>query len=155
VSVFVVRHGKAGSRGDWDGDDTERPLTKGGWRQAEALADRLAGEAVSGLWSSPYVRCVQTFEPLGRALDLEIRAERRLAEGTPFEEVLDLLGELPDGAVLCSHGDIIAGLLEALARRGTRIVTTPDWRKGTMWVLDAPDGDGSVATARVEPPPAV
>ena len=153
MSIFVVRHAKAGSRPNWDGDDAARPLSKNGWRQAEALAKRLAGEAVSGLWSSPSVRCVQTVEPLGRALDLEIRIEPRLAEGTELDDSLALLAEVPDGAVLCSHGDVIPELVEGLARRGTRIVGEPDWRKGSLWILDAPDRDGTVATARAEPPP--
>jgi 8-oxo-dGTP diphosphatase len=153
LSIFLVRHAKAGSRHDWDGDDMERPLSKNGRRQADALAERLRGEPVTGLWSSPYVRCVQTLEPLGRALGLDVVAEKRLAEGTRLEDVLALLAEVPDGAVLCSHGDIIPELLDGLVRRGTTVRTVPDWRKGSMWVLDAPDADGHVATASSEPPP--
>jgi phosphohistidine phosphatase SixA len=153
LSIFVVRHAKAGSRRDWDGDDTERPLSKGGRRQAAAISGRLAREAVTGLWSSPYVRCVQTLEPLGEALGLEVVVEPRLAEGIAPPDVLALLGELPDGAVLCSHGDIIPELLDSLVRRGTRVVTEPDWRKASIWVLDPPDADGHVATASAEPPP--
>ena len=81
MSIFVVRHAKAGSRHEWDGDDdTERPLTKPGRRQAAALAARLAGEQVTGLWSSPYVRCVQTIEPLAEVLGLDIVTDPRLAE---------------------------------------------------------------------------
>jgi 8-oxo-dGTP diphosphatase len=153
VSIFVVRHAKAGSRRHWDGDDDERPLSNNGRRQAAALAARLATEEVSGLWSSPSVRCVQTIEPLGKALDLEITLEPRLGEGERNEDALALLGEVPDGAVLCSHGDVIPELLQALHRRGTRIVGEPDWRKASLWVLDAPAADGTVATARAEPPP--
>jgi phosphohistidine phosphatase SixA len=154
LSIFVVRHAKAGSRKDWDGDDTERPLSKGGRRQVEALTARLRGEALSGLWSSPYVRCVQTLEPLGEACGLEVVAEPRLAEGTAPPDVLALLGELPDGAVLCSHGDIIPELVDSLVRRGARVLTPPDWRKASIWVLGPRDADGHVTTLAVEPPPA-
>jgi hypothetical protein len=66
---------------------------------------------------------------------------------------LGLLAEVPDGAVLCTHGDVIPELVQALSGRGTRIVGEPDWRKGAMWVLDAPDSDGLVGSARAEPPP--
>jgi hypothetical protein len=48
---------------------------------------------------------------------------------------------------------VIPELVEGLSRRGTRIVGEPDYRKGAMWILDAPGPDGHVATARVEPPP--
>jgi 8-oxo-dGTP diphosphatase len=154
VAVFVVRHGKAGNRDRWDGDDVERPLSAAGQRQSDAIAERLAGEPIRSLWSSPYVRCMDTLVPLGRKLGLPVVAEPRLAEGVPFEATLELLRAVGDGAVLCSHGDVITELIEALARRGTRLLTPPDWRKGTIWVLTTPDGDGAIATATVEPPPA-
>ena len=154
MSIFVVRHAKAGSRHDWAGDDdTQRPLTKPGRRQAAALAERLAGEPISGLWSSPYLRCMQTIEPLAVARRLAIVAEPRIAEGAALAGILELFFDLPDGAVLCSHGDVVPDLLDALVRRGTHVTTTPDWRKAAIWVLDAPDREGHVATAAAEPPP--
>ena len=154
MSIFVVRHAKAGSRHEWDGDDdTQRPLTKPGRRQAQALTERFAGVAVSGLWSSPYLRCVQTIEPLAAAQGLAIVTDERLGEGAPLTGILELFQRLADGAVLCSHGDVIPDLLDALVRRGTHVTTIPDWRKAAVWVLDAPDADGHVATAAAEPPP--
>lgn len=154
MSVYVVRHAKAGSRRDWDGDDSERPLSTAGWRQADELAARLAGETISVLWSSPSVRCVQTLEPLGRALDLKVVADPRLSEGSEIKDTLAVLGDVPDGAVLCSHGDVITELISGLVRRGTHVAGEPDWRKGAIWVLSAPNAEGVVATARPEPPPA-
>ena len=85
---------------------------------------------------------------------MPIQDEPRLAEGASTPAVLVLLGELPDGAVLCSHGDVIPDLLDALVRRGTRLLTEPNWRKAAIWILDVPDPDGRVTTARAEPPPA-
>ena len=103
MSVYVVRHGKAGHRETWAGDDdTQRPLTKAGRRQAEALADRLAGAGVKTLLSSPYVRCVQSLEPLADRLGLPIKTDDRLAEGTDVEDTLELVREAGDGAVLCT-----------------------------------------------------
>ena len=154
MSLFVVRHAKAGSRHNWAGDDdADRPLSKNGRRQADALAERLADAGVSSLWSSPYVRCMQTLSPLGIRLGMEVVADERLAEGASFEPVLDMLHEVPDGAVLCGHGDIIPNLIAALDRRGTTLLARPDWRKAALWVLDAPDATGHIATATVEPPP--
>lgn len=141
MSIFVVRHAKAGSRQRWDGDDTVRPLTEDGWRQAEALAARLAGEAISGLWSSPYVRCMQTLEPLGRTLGMPVVAEDRLREGTRFEAVLALLAELPDGAVLCSHGDVIPELIRRAQLRGMHVPGKSGAAKGSVWTLEHWDGE--------------
>jgi 8-oxo-dGTP diphosphatase len=153
VSIFVVRHAKAGSRDKWDGDDRDRPLSGRGWTQARTIGKRLRRERVTGLYSSPYVRCMQSLVPLGEHLGLDVVADDRLAEGVSFEASLDLLAEAGDGAVLCSHGDVILELLNALVRRGTEFVTPPDWRKGSICILDAPDADGRIATAVVEPPP--
>jgi 8-oxo-dGTP diphosphatase len=153
VSIFVVRHAKAGSRHDWDGDDNERPLTKSGRRQSDEIARQLAAEPITGVWSSPSTRCVQTVEPLARAHGLDVIREPRLAEGAALHDVLTLLGEVPDGAVLCSHGDVIPELLDGLVRRGTHLVGAPEWRKGSVWTLDPPDTEGAVATARAIPPP--
>ncbi len=149
--IYLVRHAKAGERRVWDGDDELRPLSKHGWKQSEAIAKRLAAKGATSLYSSPYVRCMQTLEPLGDRLGVDVQPEPRLYEGEPFEPVLDLLGEVTTGAVLCSHGDIIPEVIQALARRGMEVQTSPDWRKGTIWVLKR-KGD-RVTKGKVWPPP--
>lgn len=152
MKLYLVRHAKAGSRSDWDGDDLDRPLSKNGWWQAEALADRFAKRSIVALITSPYVRCRQTLEPIARRLDLDIATDHRLAEGEPFEPVLTLLDELPDGSVLCSHGDIVPATMAALERRGCAITGVADWRKATVWVLER-DPDGLITGAKAWPPP--
>lgn len=152
-TLYLVRHAKAGERAKWEGDDVLRPLSKKGWRQAEALAVRLAPlvSPTSVLVSSPYVRCRQTLEPLDRAVSLGIRENSCLAEGYDRDGALELITTLPTGSVLCSHGDVIPDVMAALQRRGTAFVTDPDWRKATVWVLSR-TGD-SVETAACWPPP--
>jgi 8-oxo-dGTP diphosphatase len=152
MTIFLVRHAKAGSRDRWEGDDDVRPLSGKGREQARLIGDRLAGEGVNALFSSPFVRCVQTLEPLGERCDLDVVHEPRLAEDTPFECVLELLAEVPDGAVLCSHGDVIPATMAALERRGCRIEGEADWRKATVWRLER-DAAGDFVSASVSPPP--
>ena len=149
--IYLVRHAKAGERRVWEGDDEARPLSKHGWKQSEAIAKRLADKGVTSLYSSPYVRCMQTLEPLGERLGVDVQAERRLYEGEPFEPVLELLAEVPTGAVLCSHGDIVPDVIQALARRGMEVQSPPDWRKGSIWVLKR-KGD-RITKGKVWPPP--
>jgi hypothetical protein len=48
---------------------------------------------------------------------------------------------------------VIPELMNGLVRRGTHVVGEPDWRKGAIWVLSPPNGDGAVASAHPEPPP--
>lgn len=151
MALHLVRHAKAGSREHWSGHDRDRPLTTPGRAQAERLADRPELAAAPRLLSSPYVRCVQTLQPLAARLALSVEPATELAEGGRFEAVLALLSELPDGAVLCSHGDVIPDVVAALERRGATVRGEPDWRKGSTWVLER---TGSAITAmRAVPPP--
>jgi len=149
--IYLVRHAKAGERRVWDGDDEARPLSKHGWKQSEAIAKRLAAKGATSLYSSPYVRCMQTLEPLGKRLGVEVQADHRLYEGEPFEPVLELLTEVPTGAVLCSHGDIVPDVIQALARRGMEVQSPPDWRKGSIWVLKRKSD--RITKGKVWPPP--
>lgn len=149
--VYLVRHAKAGERRVWTGDDLDRPLSKTGWKQSAAVAGRLAKHQATTLYSSPYVRCIQTLEPLAERLGVEVQIETRLAEGRPFEPVLDLIAEVADGAALCSHGDVIPTVIQALQRRGMEVQTPPDWRKASVWVLRR---KGSrITKGKVWPPP--
>ena len=149
--VYLVRHAKAGERRVWEGNDLERPLSKQGWRQAHAVSERLAERGASSLHSSPYLRCVQTLEPLADLLHTTVYIDDRLMEDRPFEPVLDLLAEVESGAVLCSHGDVIPATIAALVRRGMEVQSGADWRKATVWVLKR-KGE-RITKGRVWPPP--
>lgn len=152
--LYLVRHAKAGERRLWHGSDLDRPLSKKGWKQSEAIGKRLAKLGPSDLLSSPYVRCIQTLEPLGRRLERSIAVEHRLTEDESIEPVLELLQEVAGGAVLCSHGDIIPATIQALKSTGTGIRTPVDWRKASVWVLKR-NKRGRIVTATVWPPPTV
>ena len=150
--LYLVRHAKAGSRHDFVGDDRLRPLTSNGQLQALALADALVAAGVKSLISSPYVRCVETLQPIAELIDVTVAPDECLAEGGSYEPVLELIRSLPDGTALCSHGDVIAETIAALERRGCQLTSPPDWRKATVWVLER-DADGVVTTAEAWPPP--
>lgn len=149
--IYLVRHSKAGERRVWKGEDVDRPLSKTGWKQSQAVARRLSKKKITALYASPYVRCMQTLEPLGALAGLPVQAEQRLFEDEPFEPVLDLMNEVGDGAVLCSHGDIIPAVINALVRRGMEVETPPDWGKASVWVLRR-KGD-RITRGKVWPPP--
>lgn len=121
MSVVLLRHASAGDRDKWDGDDRLRPLDKRGRRRADALRDRLLAVGVTRVLSSPYLRCVQTVEPLG----LEIELDDRLAEGAPRKATLELLAEA-DGAVACTHGDVIENVLGRSLKKGEAVLFPED-----------------------------
>ncbi len=152
AKLYLVRHAKAGERRLWEGDDLDRPLSPKGWKQADLLATRLTALDVSELYSSPYVRCAQTLQPLADRLERPIEIDQRLSEGEPFEPMLEMLSAVPDGAVMSSHGDMIPAAIAALERRGMEIRTPPDWRKASVWVLRR-NKHGKIVHAIVWPPP--
>jgi phosphohistidine phosphatase SixA len=149
MAVFLVRHAHAGDREDWEGDDRKRPLSKKGWKQARGLVGQLEPLGVRQLISSPYVRCVQTVEPLAERLGLEIEKDDRLAEGAGLG-ALDLVREAGEGAALCTHGDICADILGHLARQGV-VKGGLQAEKGSTWVLEL-EGERIVAAHYLRAP---
>jgi 8-oxo-dGTP diphosphatase len=151
VTVYLARHGKAGDRKKWVGPDELRPLSRAGRRQADALVDQFAGEPIEQVISSPYVRCVQTVEPLARALDLEVDVADELSEGARYSQFFRLLEKCAHRpTVLCTHGDLMGALLEHLGRRGA-LREEPLMPKGSTWLLEFDGSD--ITSARYVPPP--
>ena len=140
-TFFVVRHAKAGDREDWPGDDRLRPLTKKGLRQAGRLVELLAGERVTAVISSPYLRCVQTVEPLAEARALKVQQRLELGEGQGLDGAMTFLAdERLDHVVLATHGDVVWELVEEMVRRHVIEAGDGGWDKGAMWTI-AVDGD--------------
>lgn len=152
--LYLVRHAKAGERRTWTGDDRDRPLSNKGWKQSHRVGDRLAEHEPQLLLSSPYVRCIQTLEPLAERTRLTVEIDKRLCEHEPVEPLLDLIADAPARTVLCSHGDLIPAAIDQLRRAGAEIQTPTDWRKASVWVLRR-NRTGHVIRAAVWPPPAL
>jgi len=119
VTSVLLRHASAGDREYWDGDDFHRPLDARGRRQAAELVELLRPFKVRRVLSSPYVRCIETVEPLAAALDLPVELNDRLTEGAGPGAGL-LLHE--GGVVCCTHGDIIESVLGRGLKKGAFVV---------------------------------
>jgi broad specificity phosphatase PhoE len=124
--ISLVRHADAGDRERFQGDDSLRPLSKRGRREAEAISQRFLDHEVD-LVSSPFLRCMETLAPLSFRLRRAMSVLPTLAEGgdavSALEELLTRLGSA-DELVACSHGDVMTGIVELAARRGA-LVTGP------------------------------
>lgn len=138
--AVVVRHGAAGDRATWRGEDRLRPLDGRGERQAAALTEALSALPVHRILTSPYVRCVETVRPLAAVLGVELEETPALAEGAARADVLPLLATTGAGTVLCTHGDVCHEILGQSR--------TP---KGSAWVIDV--GARGVTAVRHIPAP--
>lgn len=151
-TFYVVRHAKAGSRGHWTGDDRLRPLSKKGFKQAEALVSVLEPFPISAIFSSPFLRCVQTVGPLARAHDIDVQQSESLAEGHGLTGAMQLMGDSNlDHALLGTHGDIVWELVEELVKRHVINPGEGGFEKGSTWVVVMEHG--SPVRARYVPAP--
>ena len=155
MTVYLLRHANAGSRSKWTGDDRLRPLNAWGRYQAADIVDVMGELGITRIISSPYRRCVQTVAPLAAALGLPIEISEDLAEGPGAPAIRLTRSLVNDQAVLCSHGDIIPAVLDALVLHDA-LSLGPDAKcqKASIWILE-PDlhRTDAFASASYIPPP--
>jgi 8-oxo-dGTP diphosphatase len=143
MSLYLVRHAKAGDRHDWAGKDHLRPLSKRGRQQAGAIADALADAGIARIITSPFVRCRETVEPLAQRLGIEMETSDALVEGAGSHNALDLIEKLAgEVALLCSHGDVLGDVLRHFDRAGV-LLDGDRLEKASTWVLEFKDGEGA------------
>jgi phosphohistidine phosphatase SixA len=151
MTIYLVRHAKAGSRSKWVGPDDRRPISKPGRRQAIAIADAIAAANPTKIVTSPYLRCRQTVEPLAGRADVAIDLADALAEGAPLDDSLVLLDKvIRETSVLCTHGDVMGNLLRYFQANGAQL-DDDRLEKGSIWALEV--NDDTVVTGRYIPPP--
>jgi len=150
-TLFLVRHGAAGDRNAWSGDDRLRPISTKGERQAGGLVKSLADRQIEAILTSPFLRCIQTVEALAAATGLDIVEHPALAEGEGGRATRELVRELGGtNAVLCSHDDEIPSLLDWMVRKGAHLKSEFESRKGSIWAIEVEGGE--FGKARYIPP---
>ena len=123
MKLYFLRHGLAGDRETWAGDDLERPLTDAGKermaRQAATIAKLNLNLDV--ILTSPLVRAYQTAEIVAQLLNMtdKLVKDERVGPGLgpnqlagilqayPEAKALMLVGHEPDFSQLI--GDLIGG----------------------------------------------
>jgi 8-oxo-(d)GTP phosphatase len=142
-TILIVRHGTAGSKSRYKGDDKKRPLDKRGRAQAESLVGQLLAFGADTLYAADRVRCHQSIEPLAEELGVPIHNEPLLTEEAYAEDrkaarrrVLEIAasGGTP---VICTQGKVIPDLITWWCERdGVRPDKSRN-RKGSTWVMSS------------------
>jgi exopolyphosphatase / guanosine-5'-triphosphate,3'-diphosphate pyrophosphatase len=106
------------------------------------LVERLDGVPLARVMSSPALRCRQTVEPLAARFGLPVEVEPRLGEGSSMSDALSLVASLGNRpVVLCSHGDLIPGMVEKLAPGALELEGSGGVPKGSTWVFQGTLGE--------------
>jgi 8-oxo-(d)GTP phosphatase len=157
---LLVRHGSAGERSSWQGDDRERPLDAAGEVQAEALVPLLSAYRVNRVLSADVLRCLQTVGRYAEHAQLSVESEPLLSESAYLDRpklsrdrMLEILGS-GVSTTACSQGKTIPGLVsDVCAALGTEEPTT-SVRKGGLVLLHVRDGARQTIAAveRFDPP---
>lgn len=145
-TVVVVRHGTAGRKSRFKGDDTQRPLDKRGRAQAEALVPQLLAFGATDVYAADRLRCHQTVEPLAEELGVTVHNEPALTEESYAKNpkrgrhrVLEI-SEQQGTPVICTQGKVIPDLIAWWCERdGVRPDKSRN-HKGSTWVLSLAAG---------------
>ncbi|MGI8867748.1 MAG: NUDIX hydrolase [Mycobacteriales bacterium] len=145
-TILLIRHGRAGKKADWAGEDRARPLDHRGRMQAQQLASALPAFGPDRIAAADRLRCAQTVTPLAQALHLPVESEPTFTEdryGTAPAATYRRFRELAHGTgttVVCSQGGVIPDLLRRIGADDDLCVGAAESRKGSVWALGVRTG---------------
>jgi 2,3-bisphosphoglycerate-dependent phosphoglycerate mutase len=88
LKVLLIRHADPVKPSPLHVNEYARPLTTEGARDALKLVEHLKDFEIDAAYSSPYLRAIQTIEPIAHARDLKIQTIEDLREHTLSPELI-------------------------------------------------------------------
>jgi phosphohistidine phosphatase len=121
LELYLLRHAHAGNASEWRGDDSLRPLSAKGRRQAEKLGHYLVDLRFEpdSILTSPKLRALETAQLVGDALGLGVTTDERLASGLDLDVLENVLAS--DGGwrvMLVGHDPDFSELAATLVGAG-------------------------------------
>jgi len=124
--MLLLRHASAGERLSSPGVDRFRRLDEAGRATSRQLVWAYADREITKIASSPFPRCVETVVPLAASLGLAVDQHWELAPDSSLDDIMTLLLDLPETALVCTHREVFEKLLGWDAPSD----------KGAAWVLE-------------------
>ena len=160
-TVLIVRHGTAGRKSRYKGDDRQRPLDKHGRAQAESLVGLLLAFGATDLHAADRARCRSDDRTAGRRTGHHDSATSPHSPKRPTRTIgnarASALCEIAGQSgtrVICTQGKVIPDLVQWWCDRdGVRPDKSRN-RKGGTWVLSLA-GSRLVAADHIASPLAV
>jgi len=120
---ILLRHAKAVTRDEWQGDDDDRPLDSYGQNQAKRLLAMYQVFDLQQIHSSDAIRCYDTVAAIAKSLNVKLEVTGKLSESTfkkdkekAFDYAKDLM-KLNESILLCSHNPILPKMLNKLTKK--------------------------------------
>jgi len=120
---ILLRHAKAITRDEWQGEDDDRPLSSSGQNQAMRLLSTYQVFNIDQIHSSDAVRCYDTVKSMAKGLDIKLEVSSKLSESTykkdkekAFDYVRELIKE-DKSILICSHNPILPKMLNKLTKK--------------------------------------
>ncbi len=141
MELYLVRHGVAANRSEWQGNDIDRPLTQEGREEMQRVAAGIAkmGLALDAILTSPYPRASETAEIIAKKLGMtdKLAQDDRLEYGFGRKKLRKILSDHGDAQalMLVGHEPDFSQLIGKLT--GGRVVID----KGGMAHITLPDAD--------------
>jgi 8-oxo-dGTP diphosphatase len=138
---ILLRHAKAITRDEWQGDDDDRPLDMVGQNQAKRLLSIYQVFNLQQIHTSDAVRCYDTVEPISRGLGINLEVTGKLSESSykkDKEKAIEYAKELikqDDRVLLCSHNPILPKILNKLTKKSELEADEEKLMPADSWVL--------------------
>jgi phosphohistidine phosphatase len=137
MDLYVLRHGLAGNREEWNGPDAERPLTDKGRARSHAAARGLArlGVAPDVILTSAYLRAAETARLTAAALHAPVVEVQALEPGNLEQGRRPLLQRYGDesAVMLVGHEPDLSAFIGMLI--GGRTPARVELKKGACALL--------------------
>ena len=140
-TLLIVRHGTAGRKSRYRGDDRKRPLDRRGRTQAKSLVPQLLAFGASAVYAADRTRCVQTVEPLAKKLGVPVAVEPTLTEEAYADDpkaaqkrILQI-ADAEGVPAVCTQGRVIPYLIAWWCEQDGVKPDKSRNRKGSTWVL--------------------
>jgi len=146
-TLIILRHTKALERGDWDEEDSQRTLDEIGFDQAQLLIKHLEPFAIDEIYTSDYVRCVQTVTPLSHSRGLNMTQVPSLNEETFNEDPLrsisfaNALKQDEKNILICSHNPVIPTMLRGILNTKLKNKDLIKLEPGDAWIVHRVRGE--------------
>lgn len=147
VPLVLLRHAKAVTREEWEGDDGDRPLAQIGQQQAKRMLPLYFPFGITEIHTSDAVRCYETIVPIARSLQLDTIYWSQLSEYA-FEKdkkaavgVVQEIIESEAHAIVCGHNPVLPSMVAKFIGKKSFKELDHGLMPGESWILHHREGE--------------